>query len=75
VDTGSAEYLFSGYVNTGTVVTSGETYMEEEVLITTGQVSVNFPAQPTNLPGNHQENGTYLRAWAEKNIKTLDIPA
>ena len=32
-------------------------------------------AQPTNLPGNYQDNGTFLRAWSEKNVQKLAIPA
>jgi hypothetical protein len=66
VDTGSVEYLFSGYVTetTGNVI-----------LPTTGSVTVTFEAQPTTLPGNYQDNGTFLRAWAEKNTQSLDIPA
>ena len=42
---------------------------------TTGSVFVTFEAQPTQLPWNYQDNGTFLRARAEKNIKTLAIPA
>lgn len=42
---------------------------------TTGSVSVTFEAQPEKLPGNYQDNGTFLRAWAEKNKTGLLVPA
>jgi hypothetical protein len=42
--------------------------------IVTGSTSVIFDPQPTELPGNYQENGDMLRAWAENNTKVLYIP-
>ena len=42
---------------------------------TTGSITVEFSAQPTKLAGNYSDNGVILRAWAAKNIKTLNIPA
>ena len=42
---------------------------------TTGSITVKFSAQPTKLAGNYSDNGAILRAWAAKNIKTLNIPA
>jgi len=74
VDTGSVEYILSGYIDTGaTLVTGTETYMEEENL--RWEVTVAYDPQPQALPGNYQDNGSMLRAWAQNNVKTLDIPA
>jgi len=36
---------------------------------------VEFEAQPTKLAGNYSGNGAILRAWANNNVKTIDIPA
>jgi hypothetical protein len=60
--TGSAEAILSGVV-------------PAEVLPTTGSISVEFEAQPTKLAGNYTDNGTILRAWAEKNKAKLLVPA
>ena len=66
VDTWSVAYLFSGY-DTGTTDAV-------PVVPTTGSVTATFEQQPQNLPGNYQDNGTFLRAWALKNTQTLNIP-
>lgn len=69
VETGSAEYLLSGYITTWGV--------EDRVsaLSTTGSETVTFKKQPTKLAWNYSGNWAILRAWAENNQKSITIPA
>jgi hypothetical protein len=66
----------TGEVMTGIDVELSGTVDTWEVVpeIVTGSTSVIFDPQPTELPGNYQENGDMLRAWAENNTKVLYIP-
>lgn len=49
--------------------------VEPTVIIpTTGSVTVEFASQPTALAGNYTDNGTMLRAWAEKNKQSIIVP-
>lgn len=40
----------------------------------TGSFYVELETQPKKLPWNYEDNGTFLRAWADKNIQTISIP-
>jgi hypothetical protein len=60
---------------TGIIVQEAAVQTPEITPTLTGEVSMSFAKQPTALAWNYTDNGTMLRAWAEKNKVKIAIPA